>query len=241
MSATRNNPGFTLIEMIVSLTIIAAILAMVYGSYAATTRSMDSSSARMACEERACFALRLMARQLRCAYAPTARAGSRNAAHEAGPDQTTGISETPAALFRGDGRDPGGDILSFVTSGATGGGPNALRGLCRVTYRYDRAAEALAISRENLDGPQNSGLSVGGSDTVLRNVTSIELKFHDGQQWQETWNFRQRHVLPRAVHVQIVVTDETGRPHDFATTVPIVEQTHIESESIKRAVATVRL
>jgi type II secretion system protein J len=242
MSTRRDHPGFTLIEMIVSLTIIAAIMSMVYGSYAATTRSMDASGARMACEERACFALRLMARQLRCAYAPSSWSGSGDSAmSRATLDKTTGAASTPGALFRGDGGDPRGDILSFISSAGTAAGPNAACGLCRVTYRYDRAAATLAVSRENYNGPRGNRQSLGGFDTVLRNVASMELRFHDGQQWHETWDFRQRHVLPRAVNVRIVVTDEGGRPHHLATTVPIIEQVRIESESTRRAVAAGQL
>jgi prepilin-type N-terminal cleavage/methylation domain-containing protein len=238
MSTRRNNPAFTLIEMIVALTIIAAIMSMVYGSYAATTRSVDACNKRVACEERACFALRLMARQLRCAYAPCSTSasggspGSRTAL-----DETARVADAPSAVFRADAHDPHGEILSLVTSGGTGAGPNAPRGLCRVTYRYDGATGTLAVSRNSRDGP----LMAAGSNTILRHVASIELSFHDGRQWQPTWDFRQKHVLPRAVNVAITVADEMGRPHRLATTVPIIEHVHIASEKTRGVAAASQL
>jgi type II secretion system protein J len=237
MSVRRNNAGLTLIEMLIALTIIASILSMVYGSYAATTRAMAACRTRMACLERGGFALRLMARQVRCAYAPSVAPGS-SASERA---QVTGeararsaqTAAAPApALFQGNARDPKGQILSFVTGGDGGPDPNA-RGLTRVTYHYDRAAMTLSMERhDGLDRRRPGPLL-----TVLRNVTSVELRFHDGRQWQETWDFRASQELPRAVKVSLELTDEAGRPHRMGTALPVVQQMGTESRSTRRVAA----
>ena len=215
MSSTRASQGFTLIEMIVSLTIIAAIMGMVYGSYTATTRSIDASRARTACMERAHFALRLMGRQIRCAYAPS----------------------TGSAAFHGDCRDPHGDVLSFVTSGGTGAGPGTPRGLARFTYRYDRATKTFSVSSSDYPGPRHDAPARRTSGTILCGVTSVELAFHDGRQWHQTWGLSRTQPLPRAVRVRIAVTDERGRQHDMRTTLPVVQQAHDESGGAGQVVA----
>ncbi len=245
MSSDRNNTGFTLIEMLVALTIIAAILAMVYGSFAATTRSIDASGTRLAAVERACFALRLMTRQIRCTFAPrwssASLPGSRQTgvARDFGPmiNRTEASPRTPSMLFRGNARDPRGEVLSFVTSSGLGAGADAPRGLFRVTYSYDRAASTLSISRQEQAEMSAGRLSPRHSDFLLGNVTSMELGFHDGRQWQQAWDAAQRHELPRAVRVEITVTDEAGRTHSLGTTIPVTQETPSESGNTKRAVA----
>jgi len=245
MSSHRNKTGFTLMEILVALTIIVAILAMVYGSFAATTRSIDASRARMARTERACFALRLMTRQIRCAYAPDTssapRSGSKGTGTQVGLGSVTVAGEALARKrptgFRGDARDPRGEILSFVTSSGLGAGPDAPRALVRVSYRYDRLSSTLFIHRQDPADLSDGSPSLGRSDSLLNDVTGIELKFHDGRLWQPAWDTTQKRELPRAVKMGITVSDEAGRPHTLGTTIRIGQQVHPESRSIKRTVA----
>jgi prepilin-type N-terminal cleavage/methylation domain-containing protein len=245
MSSSRNRTGFTLMEILVALTIIVAILAMVYGSFAATTRSIDAFGARMAQLERTCFALRLMTRQLRCAYAPDtsqpAPPGSNGIGTQSGSPPTAGAGQILASkhpmLFRGNCSDSRGEILSFVTSSGLGGGPDAPRGLFRVSYLYDKLSSTLSVSRQDPSDLPDGQVRPIRSDLLLSDVTGVELKFYDGRQWQQAWDAGQRHELPRAVKVEIAVTDGTGRSHLLGTTIPIVEQMSPESANAKRAVA----
>jgi len=245
MSRGRNNAGFTLLEMLVSLTIIVGILAMVYGSFAATTRSIDASGARMARIERASFALRLMTRQIRCAYVPatsqSSPPGSNRIAAQGASRSMASANEVlvrkRSALFRGDARDPRGEILAFVTSSGLGAGPEAPRGLFRVTYLYDRRSSTLSIRRQEQADSSDNRLSSRRCDLLLKDVTGVELKFYDGRQWQPAWDVDQRHELPRAVKAEIAIADETGRPHRLGTTIPIVQETHPESRSTERTAA----
>lgn len=245
MSSGRNKTGFTLMEMLVALTIIVAILAMVYGSFAATTRSIEVSGARLARVERACFALRLMTRQVRCAYAPRSPSATSPGSQETGVardfasmiDGAEASPHAPAALFRGNCHDPRGEILSFVTSSGLGAGPDVPRGLFRVTYLYDRASSTLSIRRQEQADSSTDRSNPRHSDLLLTNVAEVDLTFHDGQQWQQTWDAVQRHELPRAVKVEITVTDEAGHPHSLGTTIPVTQEASPKSRNTKGAVA----
>jgi prepilin-type N-terminal cleavage/methylation domain-containing protein len=253
MNTHKNIAGFTLIEMLVALTIIAAILAMLYGSYAATTRSIEASNTRMACLERAGFALRLMTRQIRCAYAPPANPGPSEstppgsqrlgATTDAGRlNDAAGILPVKScAWFRGDCRDSRGEILSFVTGSGPGADPNARRGLVRVTYEYDEIASTLSMHSQDYAGAFDGGPISEPVHPVLRNVTSVVLRFHDGRQWQDTWQANQKRGLPRAVKMEIVVMDEAGRSHHLGTTVPIGQRTRAEPESARQTAAAGQL
>ena len=69
------------------------------------------------------------------------------------------------------------------------------------------------------------------ADTVLRDVTDIQLAFYDGQRWEQSWDLRRRHELPRAVRIELTVMDEMGRSHRMGTAVPIIQQIASESGS----------
>jgi prepilin-type N-terminal cleavage/methylation domain-containing protein len=237
MSSGRNRAAFTLLEMLVSLTIIATILAMVYGSFSATTRSIDASRAGLARVERACFALRLMSRQVRCAYAPQPHDTETGSGSRSMFEAAETSARAPSILFRGGARDPRGEVLSFITGSGLGTSPDAPRGLGRVTYCYDRAASTLSVRRQEQAGSFPSPPFSGHPDVLLSNVARIELKFHDGRRWQESWDAVQKHELPRAVKVEITISDEAGRLHSLGTTIPITEETHPEPKNTKRAVA----
>jgi hypothetical protein len=129
----------------------------------------------------------------------------------------------------------------LVTSAGLGAGADAARGLFHVTYIFDRASSTLSISRRDPADPQDDRTSARGRELLLRNVSSVELEFNDGRRWQRTWDMSQQHELPRAVKVKIAVADEAGVSHVLGTTIPIMEETPREQQSVKQAVAAGRL
>ncbi len=234
-SESRSN-AFTLIELMVAMAIIATIMTMVYGSYAATSRSLGVYDGRMACSERAQLVLRLMARQIRCAYAPPSQTDSTTAPpstadHDNAPYRSTppkDESKLASVLFKGDGHGMRGEILRFATTGGLSSGPDGPMGLSRIAYRYDKPAGVLAISCEpHMPGPDRSGdRSVWRP--VLKGVTSIDLEFHDGREWQHEWDAKKTRRLPQAVRIAVTVTDENGRAYRYGTAVPVACRTAVQ-------------
>jgi len=204
--------AFTLIEMLVSLAIVSTIVTMVYGSYAATSRSLEVYSSRMACCERAQLALRLMARQIRCAYAPA----------------------TAPTVFQAEPQNLRGDLLSFATTSGFGLGLDRPVGISHVAYRYDSRARILSLRCEPGVYRQDS---LRDSDTwrpMLTDVASIELKFHDGRNWQPRWDSTHGGRLPQAVKIVLSITDERGRHRHYATTVPVVCQKASQVQQVRK-------
>lgn len=206
--------------MLVSLAIVSTIVTMVYGSYAAASRSLDVYGSRMACSERAHLVLRMMARQIRCAYVPPAATRPT----ETGVDSQNTPAESIAA-FRAESRGLRGNILSFTTTGGFGLGLDSPVGISRVAYRYDESRATLLICCEPcVYGPDSLRETVAWRP-ALTGLTEIEMEFYDGRQWQPRWNSEQAGRLPQAVKIALAVTDENGRAHRYATTVPIVCRT----------------
>ena len=213
MSSRSSNKAFTLIEMLIAMALISLIVTMVYGSYAATSHSLEVYSGRMACWERGHLVLRLMARQLRGAYVPPSEATSARRVSDPNSRRTV-----QTAVFRAEPFKPSGEVLDFTTANGLGDSTS----LSRVTYRYDRSggvlyvhcrsfARRLADSRDRLEWRP-----------VLREIGNLELNFYDGRQWQPAWDSSETRRLPQAARIAFAVTDNNGRVHRYRTTVPIV-------------------
>jgi len=197
--------------MLVALALVSTIATMVYGSYAAVSRSLDLYGRRAACSERTCLALRLMARQIRCAYVPSSPAGATASSPQTGPRP---------AVFRMDARDASGAILSFITTAGLAAGPDTPRGMTRVMYRHDPANGILAICCEPYTYSAEDARESGPWRPILSGVTRVNLQCYDGQQWQAAWEGENQRV-PRAVRIAVTVIDERDRPHEFETIAPI--------------------
>jgi prepilin-type N-terminal cleavage/methylation domain-containing protein len=236
MNDGPQNKAFTLVEMLIGMAIIGLIVSMVYGSYAATTRSLDVYNRRMTGADRAHLVLRLMGRQLRGAYAPraafpTGPSGPAGQNHEAaGPLPANGIPASPAVIFRGDPRDAGGEILCFLTTGGLSQGPDKPGGLSRVRYRYETQGGVLSLCSEPFVSSSDARRACPVWRPVLYGVTNIDLEFHDGLRWRPAWNGREAARLPRAVRIVLTVADEGGRTHRYETAVPLACRTSTQKQ-----------
>ena len=213
MSNRSTKKAFTLIEMLIAMALISLIVTMVYGSYAATSRSLEVYNGRMACWERGHLALRLMARQLRCAYVPPSQATSAQAAAD-----PNGRRTAQPAVFRAEPFEPGGEILDFTTTNGLGDSTS----LSHIKYRFARSEGVLYIryrpfARRSADShdPENWL-------PLVREITDLELTFYDGRQWQPAWDSREAKRLPQTARIAFTVTDDSGREHSCRMTVPIV-------------------
>jgi hypothetical protein len=216
--------------MLVSLAIVSAIVTMVYGSYAAASRSVDVCTSRMACSERAHLVLRMMARQIRCAYMPPAAANSTptDAEHKIAPAQ-------PVAAFRGESGGLRGDLLNVATAGGFGLDFDSPMGISRVAYRYDKPRSTLLICCEPGVGSDSLRDSAVWRP-ILTGVAEVEMGFYDGRQWQSRWDSGQAGRLPQAVRIALAVAEKSGRLHHYAMTAPIVCRGNAQGNQTKTPV-----
>jgi prepilin-type N-terminal cleavage/methylation domain-containing protein len=229
MNRDHNNSGVTLIELLVAMAIVATVASMVYGSYAATSRSLEVYDSRLSCSQQTQLALRLMARQIRCAYAPAEPNDAKAVSQQTGT-QPTSVENAAASqtwieksgpVFRGDPGNRGGEILQFLTTSGLGGDPAVPQRLSYTRYRYDPAAETLSIDRGAGPGQYSGQDSPPQWQLLLNGVKGIDLAFHDGRQWQPRWDYAQAKGLPRAVKIDLTVVGENSREYRLGTTAGI--------------------
>lgn len=202
MPQRRGIRGFTLIEVLVAISLLAIVLTSVYGifsSVSATKVRLDSDSAEY---HLARVVFDRLGRELRGAYY---RRG----------DQST--------LFRGGVNAQGEAFLELTTTAVT---PLSATGTGIAEVRYRLAADSESIeSRKVLlrgERPRQSA-TIAVDDRMMRlapDVASLSLRFHSNGNWKDEWDARQD-GLPQLVEITLVVGHDEQRKIPFTTTFDI--------------------
>lgn len=214
MNGKWGKNGFTLVEILVAVALIAAVLSMVYGSYFATSRSAQVCQARIAMSHHARTTLDQMAQQIRCAYAGTMAndADSR----ESGTQQTRIVPEGSVSFFNGNPNATNGEILRLVTTNGFAEEEGPTNGLFEITYRFDRSTGVLSLSQGRFIGTAKKA-EARNWRPVAKNIERLELEFFDGRQWLRRWDFKDKKKLPYAVRIEISYEDRDYQRYDYGT------------------------
>jgi prepilin-type N-terminal cleavage/methylation domain-containing protein len=215
IGTSRVPRGFTLIEMMLAIGVLALILTMLAGSFNTIAHSKVHAEGRLMVDREGRALLWQMTKELRNAV-------------------QTGYLPSNVALL-GNGRMGAGLPIDTITmSTFSGGHRRAITGLTPewiVTYN-------LTPNRDQpgwyiLQRSQQSGLltnTVASQSVALAdNVLSMHIRYFDGNVWGESWDsgsLPRGRQLPVAVAVQIQLAAPGGRVMDFATqvTVPMAIQ-----------------
>jgi len=232
VNGRADKAGFTLLEVLVAAAIIVTIVSMVYGSYAATSKSTETYKARMAQSQRVRAALQQISRQIRCCFVPEqyktaegpegAADGNSQVLQDADPVFPTGwqtATKGVSDFFRSDPGAIGGEILRFVTTNAICSGQGQAGGLYEVAYIYDKYTATLLLSERTFVGTSKSVTKTTDRQPLLNNVARIELEFYDGNKWLTRWDLSQSNGLPRAVRIDLTVQDKNHQPLRYSTAV----------------------
>jgi len=214
MSYTRGNKGFTLVEILIALALLATILSMVYGSYFATSRSAQVCQVRIAMSQQGRTSLDQMAQQIRCAYVGIAKDDNLD---ESGTRQKRIVREDGMSYFTGSRNASNGEILRFVTTnGFAQEKDEPAKGLFEVTYRFDRHTRTLFLSQRRFIGTTKKAEKRNWIP-IAKNIEHLELEFFDGKQWLRRWDFEDKKKLPSAVRMEIGCRDEDNRRYTYGT------------------------
>ena len=238
-SISKNRNAFTLLEILVALSIAALIMSSVYGSYHATTKSILHCKPKSIVEQEARLFLQRFTSELRCSYAGTVNPFSDK------PVEYTLTSEMnlesfqkkESPLFASEEIIRGNVFLQFVTSSFTSSPYHNIGGLAVVSYKLDNSGKVLLRNVRNyIKGYEQNDNDLKWQP-VLSNVKNITCEYLEDDKWKENWKSTETKVLPKVVKISLVLDDGQTGPITFESSANIMCGRFQKSDSSNRTVA----
>ena len=179
-----SNAGFTLIEVVLALTIFALMGAILYGALALGQKAVERTQVSFEKNQQLRAFADLMGSYVRSSH----------------PYRAT--PQDPAIYYQGEEQQ-----LSFVSASSLALGGRGMA-LVRVSWQEGERGEGALTLSEELPVRLGEDGGIGGqrNSVVLREGIK-QLRFtyldpqSDGEQWEERWDAAERKVLPRAVRL----------------------------------------
>ncbi len=213
MNKRRDTYGFTLVEVLLAMATIVTILATVYSSYFAISKSVRLCKTQMSSLLHRQDVLTQLSRQLRCSYPPA----SDSLSPETKPAKNATSRETTLDYFSSDSDGAGDTTLHFITSASPAAATKQTEGLFELDYKFDKTTSTLYQRYRPFTGSKNVPDNTNWQP-VAENIDGFVLEFFDGQQWQTRWSFKEQKRLPSAVRTSVTFIDEDGGKQSSAGT-----------------------
>ena len=201
-----NRRGFTLLEMVVALAILALIAGIVAGALRLASTSIERGEDEVARMARLKAGIDIIERVIRSADPTAIPLGDNTSPYFRGePDRIRLLSLAPASPV------PGRGFRLVCFSGA-GGRPAA--GLA--------VADASPFRREGADAWEGTDKA----RVLLQGANDLSFSYSPGPSpdgtwaWRETWDFKESGRLPGAVRVEFTMPSENG-PLKTSLVVPV--------------------
>ncbi len=179
--------GFTLIEMLVAVTVSALLLTTTYGIATSVSRTRDRLSAEGEAFHLARVITERLARELRGAYYSAPTTGS---------------------LFAGGRDENGAPFLQLATTAATPASGGS--GIVVVRYRLAKDVEGEKVLLRD-EYPLNSQpASERPEQRLAAGIEDLQLRFRREADWQQEWSSTEQGGLPDLVELTLTVKGVNG-------------------------------
>lgn len=196
--------GFTLVEVLVAISILAILLTSVYGIFSSVSLARDRLDADSADYHRARVLFDRLGRELRGAYFQNRDRSLRFAGH------TT---------------DNGMVELELTTSAASPLSQTG-SGIAKVHYLLaedqETEADGLVLLRSEQPVHKQTDEKVSGMMRLIPGIKSLSLRFYANGKWQSSWDGRTA-GLPELVEIQLRLGTGGGQPVDFISSFELPE------------------
>jgi general secretion pathway protein J len=181
MIFARNRRGFTLVELLIALSIVGALLAIAFGGLRVAVRAWQQGEDRAEAHQHIRSIAMILARAVSATYPYRASRGE-------GPD--------PVVLFAGTDKR-----IEFVTQAVPFPGPSQIA-FTAVVFEMDESGEpGLAVRQRAL--PNREPFSK--AEVVYRDasVTTLKFEYLDEGSWRDSWDAGETRTMPQAVKVTV--------------------------------------
>jgi len=185
--------GFTLIEILLAVALVATIAALVFGSLSTTLNAIDATRANSASEQVVRTTMRLMAEELSMGVSLTVMPWiGVNAQQEGQPADT--VAFLTVGQFRGTGSERDTEIV-------------------RIVYTRERD-KLLRFVRRNLYGLMDDSLD---QLELVGKVKGFNVRYHDNTNnlWVDEWDGRARSKPPAALLIELTLQEDHAEPQTF--------------------------
>lgn len=182
--------GFTLIEVLLAVSLVAMMATLVFGSLYVTTSAIDSARANSASEQIVRSTLRVMTDEL-----------------------SVGVGPATGPWMGVNGQQDGqpADSIAFLTMGQfRGTESNKDSELVRIIYTRE-GDRLLRFVRKNLYGLTDESIE---QVELATKVKGFNVRYYDGKTnlWVDEWDGRGRSGTPKAVLLELTLLQENTEP-----------------------------
>jgi len=220
MKMRRKKNAFTLVELLLAVTMITAILSMVYGTYLAALQSTEKYRTKMKACDNGMKVLEQLARQIRGCFIPRHENNKNDAHSTAGSlfiSEDYAESSDSNNYFYGGSEYGNQEILHMVTANVSPSIQGEPVPLYEITYRFEAYSGRLLLNKRKFYGRSEHDFAKKTWQEFAENLDSVTLSFFNGEKWVRAWSFSKKKSLPRAVKIEITVTGHDGRRYCYQT------------------------
>lgn len=185
--------GFTLIEILLAVALVATIAALVFGSLSTTLNAIDATRANSASEQVVRTTMRLMAEELSMGVSLPVMPWIGVTAQQEGQPADT-VAFLTVGQFRGTGSERDTEIV-------------------RIVYTRERD-KLLRFVRRNLYGLTDDSLD---QLELVGKVKGFNVRYHDNTNnlWVDEWDGRARSKPPAALLIELTLQEDNAEPQTF--------------------------
>ncbi|MBI3621917.1 MAG: prepilin-type N-terminal cleavage/methylation domain-containing protein [Nitrospirae bacterium] len=195
--------GFTLLELLLAVALLAVVAATVFASFRATTSAIDRATLRGASAQAARVVLSRLSDELTAAEWDEQR------------DETffTGATEEQGGGSIGRLQFTSRSHVWYPTQ------PPAVE-LAVINYQAESGPHGVQLWREEQSNPF---LLSGGLERVMMadGLAGVEFRFYAKGEWATAWNTTDRHALPDLVELVLTFAETEGSREEFRTLVSL--------------------
>ncbi len=204
-SASPARRGFTLIELIIALSIVAVISVSLFASLKVAFRAQSTAETSIEPSRTAELAMEFLRQDIENAMPPADTTGGTTLAtgklvgNFVGTDQTDGRGH------------PGDDLVFFTTANATDH-PSAngeIKKIELLTYVPENS-NVTVLARRVTRNLLTNVTPTPDEEILCRGISGFNLRYFDGTDWQDAWDTGTLNVLPAAVEVTIELERPTA-------------------------------